>query len=143
MASCGETHDGYRSRIRQQLVISGKNRSRGWFSVLSDDNASWLSGAELEVPDSVSGGRLVFSGMKLPFSLSEQPLPLSVPDRIKVVSIAPNEHVRIIPLLDYSLFNASYTVYASHPRNGRRRSLSGMYRGTLFTGSDYHIKIPL
>ena len=129
--------------IRQQLVISGKNRSRGQFSVLSDDNVSWLSGTDLEVPDSASGGRLVFSGMKLPFSLSEQPLPLSVPDRIKVVSIAPNEHVRIIPLLDYSLFNASYTVHASHPRNVRRRSLSGMYRGTLFTGSDYHIKIPL
>ena len=40
--------------IRQQLVISGKNRSWGRFSVVSDDNVSWLSGTELEIPDSVT-----------------------------------------------------------------------------------------
>lgn len=123
-----------------QVVIHSSEKRWGTFQKEAATDLRWLASSTVEVPDSVSGGRLVFGGTRVPLAFQPQQIPLDMPDVQKSVTIGPMCSAAISTVLEYRHFRAYYTVYATQPRNGKRRTFSGTYSGQAFTGVFYYTK---
>lgn len=123
-----------------RVVVRSSEKRWGTFRKEATADLGWLASSMVEVPDSVSGGRLVFGGTKVPLIFGPQHIPLDMPDAQKSVTISPMCSAAISTVLEYRRFRAFYTVHATHPRNGRHRTFSGIYSGQAFTGIFYYTK---
>lgn len=93
--------------------------------------------SEIDVPSMV-GGYLVMNGEQARYVPVMQKKPLPFPDtEEKKVSVKPYTSSDITLLLQYEWFETEYTLYATHPKTGKQRIITGTFQSK--TPIDYHI----
>lgn len=95
----------------------------GAFQLLKEDNLT------VEIP-SMEDGSLVMNGKQAQYTSLEQTWPFPNMEK-KEVYIPPRAYQRITPLIDYEWFETRYTLYATHPKTGKQRSITGMLQSKM------------
>lgn len=83
----------------------------------------------VEIPD-MEDGRLVMNGKQAQYTYKEQTWPFPNTEQ-KEVSVPPHVYQRITSLIEYDWFETEYTLYATHPKTGKRRVITGMLQSKI------------
>lgn len=89
----------------------------------------------VEIPDLV-GNNLVMNGKQAQYISTKQEWSFPSTERKEIV-IPPYTNQRIVPVIDYGWFETAYTLYATHPKTGKQRIITGTLEGQVPV--DYHI----
>lgn len=84
---------------------------------------------DVEIPVMVDG-RMKMTGMKARYTSSEQKLPFHSSEIHEVV-IPPFSNRLITVLVEYDWFETYYTLYATHPKSGKQRVITGTLRSKM------------
>lgn len=93
------------------------------FQLLGEGNLT------VEIPD-MEDGRLVMNGKQAQYTYKEQTWPFPNTEQ-KEVSVPPHVYQRITSLIEYDWFETEYTLYATHPKTGKRRIITGMLQSKI------------
>lgn len=88
------------------------------FQLLGEGNLA------VEIPG-MEDGRLVMNGKQAQYTYKEQAWPFPNTEQ-KEVSVPPHVYQRITSLIEYDWFETEYTLYATHPKTGKQRIITGM-----------------
>ncbi|QIU93842.1 hypothetical protein [Bacteroides faecium] len=103
-------------------VAFGSNRSEA-FQLLGKDNLT------VEIP-SLEDGRLGMNGKQAQYTSMQQTLPFPNTEQVEV-PIPPNSIQHIILKMDYEWFETEYTLYATQPKTGKQRIITGMLQSKI------------
>lgn len=103
-------------------VAFGSNMP-GAFQLLGNDNLT------IEIP-SLKNGRLGLNGEQAQYTSTKQELLFPNTEQIEV-SIPANTTQRITLWMDYEWFETEYTLYATHPKTGKQRIITGMLQSKM------------
>lgn len=92
------------------------------FQLLGEGNLT------VEIPG-MEDGRLVMNGKQAQYTYKEQAWPFPNTEQ-KEVSVPPHVYQRITSLIEYDWFETEYTLYATHPKTGKQRIITGMLQST-------------
>ena len=93
------------------------------FQLLGEGNPA------VEIPG-MEDGRLVMNGKQVQYTSKEQTWPFPNTEQ-KEVSVPPHVYQRITPLIEYDWFETEYTLYATHPKTGKQRIITGMLQSRV------------
>lgn len=103
-------------------VVFGSNTPEA-FQLLGKDNLT------VEIP-SLKDGRLGMNGEQAQYTSMQQTLPFPNTEQVEV-PVPPNSIQRIILKMDYEWFETEYTLYATHPKTGKQRIITGMLQSKM------------
>lgn len=107
-----------------------KSEMPGAFQLLGEGNLT------VGIPD-MKDGYLGLNGKQAQYSSIQQTLPLPGTGQIEV-PIPAYTTQRITLWMDYEWFETRYTLYATHPKTGKQRSITGMLQSKM--PGNYEIK---
>lgn len=93
------------------------------FQLLGEGNLA------VEIPG-MEDGRLVMNGKQVQYTYKEQAWPFPNTEQ-KEVSVPPHVYQRITSLIEYDWFETEYTLYATHPKTGKQRIITGMLQSKM------------
>lgn len=93
------------------------------FQLLGEGNLA------VEIPG-MEDGRLVMNGKQVQYTYKEQAWPFPNTEQ-KEVSVPPHVYQRITSLIEYDWFETEYTLYATHPKTGKQRVITGMLQSKM------------
>lgn len=112
-----------------------KNKHRKVMFTSDDPEAFNLLEKEtltLEIPSIVGEGSLQMNGEQAQYIAEVQSLPLPFPDtEEKEVIIPPYTSQLITLLMQYEWFETGYILYASHPKTGKQRIITGALQSRM------------
>lgn len=129
-----EVYNSMSSAPSTCILFPFKDRHRRVTFASKDPHAFELLQKEeltLEIP-SMEGGKLQMSGVEVQYTSESQNLPLPFPDTEKKEVVVPAyTDQRVTLLIQSEWFETEYTLYATHPKTGKQRIITGTLQSSM------------
>jgi len=114
-------------------IFSGEKQS---FTFSSQDPKAFAflkPDTQVTIPDSVINDEIKISNKKTYYKDSEQKTPLPFEDVKKTLTFEKGK-TKVIKILEYSYFDADYTLYVRNRKTGKIKSITGTFHAKILTG---------